>query len=298
MADFTGRVAIVTGAGKGLGRAYACFLAARGASVLVNNRRHAGEEGGGSADRVVEEITAAGGRAAADYGDAADPGAGERMVEGTRARFGRLDILIANAGVSESVAFRKQGLQDFRRVMEVNFFGALAVAHPAFRSMYAAGYGRILFTVSTAGLYGGHGLPAYSASKAALFGLMRALSLEGARAGVLVNAIAPYATTQMTQALTPTELHAPLDPDKVAPVAAWLVSEGLARSGQVIVAGGGALRVARVMETGSAMLNGETDAVEPLVASLEASGAFRPMDSAQAEFADFVAALGLAVGDA
>ena len=294
MTDFTGRVAIVTGAGKGLGRAYAHFLAERGASLLINNRRHAGEQGGSSADRVVAEIVDAGGSAIADYGDATDVASGERMVAAALARFGRLDILIANAGVNESVAFRNQGLEDFRRVMEVNFFGTLAVAHAAFRAMYAAGYGRILLTTSTAGLYGGLRLPAYSASKAAVIGLMHVLSLEGARGGVLANAIAPYATTQMTKALTPAELHAPLDPEKVAPVAAWLVSEGLRRSGEVIVAGGGALRITRVMESDSALLAGEGTSVEESLASLDAAGKFRPMASAQAEFADFVAALGLA----
>lgn len=294
MTHFAGRVAIVTGAGKGLGRAYARFLAARGALLVVNNRRHAGEESGGSADRVVEDIVRARGSAVADYGDAADPTAGERMVNAALAHFGRLDILIANAGIDESVAFRKQSLEDFRRVMEVNFFGTLAVAHAAFRAMYAAGYGRILLTTSTAGLYGGHYLPAYSASKAAVIGLMRVLRLEGARGGVLVNAIAPYATTQMTKALTPSALHAPLDPDRVAPVAAWLVNEDLRRSGEVIIAGGGALRIARVMESASAMLPGDGDSFETLVAALDAAGEFRPKDSAQAEFADFLAALGLA----
>ena len=294
MTDFTGRVAIVTGAGKGLGRAYAHFLAERGASLLINNRRHAGEQGGSSADRVVAEIVDAGGSAVADYGDATDVASGERMVAAALARFGRLDILIANAGVNESVTFRNQGLEDFRRVMEVNFFGTLAVAHAAFRAMYAAGYGRILLTTSTAGLYGGLRLPAYSASKAAVIGLMRVLSLEGARGGVLANAIAPYATTQMTKALTPAELHAPLDPEKVAPVAAWLVSEGLRRSGEVVVAGGGALRITRVMESDSARLAGDGTSVEESLASLDDAGKFRSMASAQAEFADFVAALGQA----
>jgi NAD(P)-dependent dehydrogenase (short-subunit alcohol dehydrogenase family) len=291
--DFVGRVAIVTGAGKGLGRAHARYLAARGAAVIVNNRRHAGEEAGSSADGVVAEIVGDGGLAVADYGDASDPASGERMVSKALARFGRLDILIANAGISEAVAFRKQELDDFRHLMEVNFFGTLAVAHAAFRAMYAAGYGRILLTTSTAGLYGDRGLPAYSASKAAVIGLMRVLSLEGRRAGVLANALAPYATTRMTEALTPKELHAPLDPDKVAPVAAWLVSEGLARTGGIFLAGGGALRVARMMESASiAVPAGEAD-LEKLVAALEADGEFRPMDSAQAEFEDFLVSLDL-----
>jgi NAD(P)-dependent dehydrogenase (short-subunit alcohol dehydrogenase family) len=295
MADFTGRVAIVTGAGRGLGRSYARTLAAAGASVLVNNRRHGGEEAEAAADRVVEEIQRAGGAAAADYSDAADPEAGTRMVEAAVRRFGRLDILIANAGVNESTAFRTQRLDDFRRVMEINFFGTLAVAQASFRLMYEAGYGRILLTTSTAGLYGGAGLPAYSASKAAVIGLMRVLSLEGARRGVLVNAIAPYAATQMTVGLTPAALHAPLDPERVSPIAAWLVSETLSRTGEIILAGGGALRLARMMESDSVLVPGGSSTIEPLVASLDASGRFRPMASAQSEFAEFVAALGLSV---
>lgn len=294
MAGFTGRVAIVTGAGKGLGRAYARFLAAHGAAVLVNNRRHPGEEDGGSADRVVAEIAAAGGTAAADHGDAADPDSGRAMVDAALARFGRLDILIANAGINEGIAFRRQRLDDFRRVMEVNFFGTLAVAHAAFRVMYEAGYGRILLTASTAGLYGGYGLPAYSASKAAVIGLMRVLSLEGARAGVLANAISPYATTQMTESLTPASLHAALDPGRVAPVAAWLVGENQRRSGQVFLAGAGALRVARMAESDTLVLPAADRDIEAQVAGLEAVTAYRPMASAQAEFADFVGSLGLA----
>lgn len=294
MASFTGRAAIVTGAGKGLGRAHARFLAAHGAAVLVNGRRRSGGGQEGSVDRVVEEIRRAGGIADPDYGDAADPGTGARMVEAALAHFGRLDIVIANAGITEAVAFRRQSLDDFRRVMEINFFGALAVVHAAFRVMHSAGYGRILLTTSTAGLYGDAGLPAYSASKAALIGLMRVLSLEGARRGVLANAIAPYATTQMTEALMPAPLHAPLDPDRVAPVAAWLVSERQRRSGDIVICGGGALRVARMMESGSIQVVEDGATLEDQVEAVEAAGPFRPMASAQAEFADFLAALGLA----
>lgn len=298
MSAFAGRAAIVTGAGHGLGRSYARFLAAQGASVLVNNRLRPGEGSAGSADRVVEEILAEGGIAAADHGDAADPSSGERMVAAALRHFGRLDILICNAGVNEAVAFRKQDLADFRRVVQINLFGTAAVAQAAFRVMHAAGFGRILVTTSTAGLLGDVGLPAYSASKAAVIGLMRVLALEGARRGILANAIAPYATTRMTKALTPPTLHGPFDPDRVAPVAAWLVHERQRRSGEVFIAGAGALRIARVMQSGIAVVDDDPESIESGVAAVERETRFRAAASATADFAEFAAALGLGVPDA
>lgn len=293
MNAFAGRTAIVTGAGHGLGRAYARLLAAEGARVLVNNRLRPDDDSRGSADRVVAEITAAGGIAAADHGDAADPASGERMVEAALDLFGRLDILVCNAGVNEAVAFRKQDLADFRRVVEINLFGTVSVAQAAFRAMHAASYGRILLTTSTAGLFGDVGLPAYSASKAAVIGLMRVLALEGARSGILANAIAPYATTRMTETMTPAALHGSFDPDRVAPVAAWLVHERQRRSGEIFIAGAGALRIARVMESRIAVVGDSPDFIEAGVASLEQDARFRAAATAREEFAGFVAALGL-----
>lgn len=293
MSAFAGRAAIVTGAGHGLGRAYARLLAAQGAHVLVNNRLRPGEASDGSADRVVDEITAAGGVAAADHGDAADPASGERMVAAALRRFGRLDILICNAGVNEATTFRKQDLADFRRVVEINLFGTAAVAQAAFRVMHAAGFGRILLTTSTAGLFGDLGLPAYSASKAAVIGLMRALALEGARRGIIVNAIAPYATTRMTEALMPPSLHAAFDPDRVAPVAAWLVHERQRRTGQVFVVGGGGLRIAGVTQTRLAPVADDPERIEDAVAAVEGEARTLATVSATDDFAEFAAALGL-----
>jgi NAD(P)-dependent dehydrogenase (short-subunit alcohol dehydrogenase family) len=297
MSAFAGRAAIVTGAGHGLGRSYARFLAAQGASVLVNNRLRPGEGSAGSADRVVGEILAEGGIAAADHGDAADPSSGERMVAAALRYFGRLDILICNAGVNEAVTFRKQDMADFRRVFEINLFGTAAVAQAAFRVMHAAGFGRILVTTSTAGLLGDVGLPAYSASKAAVIGLMRVLALEGARRGILANAIAPYATTRMTKALTPPTLHGPFDPDRVAPVAAWLVHDRQRRSGEVFIVGAGALRIARVMQSGIAVVDDDPESIESGMAAVERETRFRAAASATADFAEFAAALGLGVPD-
>jgi NAD(P)-dependent dehydrogenase (short-subunit alcohol dehydrogenase family) len=245
---FDDRVAVVTGAGKGLGRAYALYLASRGARVIVNNRRRSGEPS--SADAVVEEIRASGGEASANYDSVEDPAAGERMVQQALDTWGRIDILINNAGVDQHSSFHKLAIEEFRRIFDINFTGSLYITHAAYKRMREAGYGRIVVSTSAAGLHGLHGLTAYSASKAALIGFMRALAAEGRSRNVLVNAIAPFAATPMTtrQGAVDDAFRATMRPELVAPMVAYMVCDRSRLNGQVIVAGKGGFRRAATVE--------------------------------------------------
>lgn len=283
-----GRVAIVTGAGHGLGRAYALELASRGARVLVNNRRRATDpEHGSSAGQTVAAIRAAGGEARADWEDVVDPQSGARMVAHALEAWGRLDILVCNAGVSQHVPFHRIAPEDFRRIFDVNFHGSFLAAHAAYAHMYAAGYGRIVFSTSSAGLHGLHGLTAYSASKAALIGLTRSLAQEAARCGVRVNAVSPYAHTNMTAAHMPTGLADTLRADYVAPLVAYFASEGCALNGEVVVAGKGAFRRAATVE---GPILRYADAGELTVERLHADAAHFAVRAPAEEFPDARAA--------
>ena len=251
------RVAIVTGAGKGLGRAYAEYLAGQGIRVLVNNRCHQTDAPGEtSAEQVVRAIRSAGGEAIANLDGVDDPRSGQRMVEQALGTWGRLDILIANAGVELGEAFHKMTLESLQRVMGINFFGTFHAVHAAYPVMREARHGRIVVTISTAGLHGNHGMTAYSSSKAALIGLMRSLALEGASRNVHVNAIAPFAATPMTSHHLPEALARKLSTDHVAPVVAWLVSEECALNGEILIAGRGVLRRAATIEARGGTLPG------------------------------------------
>jgi len=238
---------IITGAGKGLGRGYALHLAALGANIVVNNRSHAGEAQS-SAERVVAEIRAAGGRAVAEHSDAEDPQSGERLLQSALDNFEGLDGLVANAGVAEGTSFHKQSLAELRRTIEINLMGTVNVVHAVYQYLYQQGRGSIVVSASVAGLYGEHGLPAYSTSKAALLGLMYALSKEGARHQVRVNALAPYGATQMTEEHLTDELKERMRPERVAPVVAWLMNPACSVNGEIIIAGGGRMGTARVRE--------------------------------------------------
>ena len=242
------KVIVITGAGKGLGRAYALHFAGLGASVVVNNRRHPGENVS-SADQTVEEIRSQGGSAVAEYSSIEASRSGKDLLTCALDVFGRIDALVANAGVTEGVAFRKQSLDDFREVIEINLFGTVNVVQPIFRHMYDQRKGSILLSTSVAGLFGEHGLPAYSTAKAAVLGLMYSLSQEAVPAGVRVNAIAPYGWTQMTQEHLPRELAPLLSPAQVAPVVAWLVSDECEATGEIVISGGGRTARARMLAT-------------------------------------------------
>jgi NAD(P)-dependent dehydrogenase (short-subunit alcohol dehydrogenase family) len=253
------RTVIVTGAGKGLGRAYALRLAAAGAAVVVNNR-WTDRSQPSSAEAVAAEIRAAGGAAIADVGAAEDPAGGAALVGLALAEFGRLDAVVANAGVSQAQRMRRQDPADFARIFDVNFFGTYHLVRAAWPVLTDQGEGRIVVSTSSAGLHGGDGMTAYAASKAALIGLMRAMAVEGRASGVLVNAISPYALTQMTERFVDPALGTRMAPEAVAPLIEWLAGPDCDVTGQVFVAGGGGVKAAYAVEGPRVELGGDPGA--------------------------------------
>ena len=241
MIDFQNRVAIVTGAGRGLGAEHAKLLASRGAAVIVNDPGVGtdGTEGEQRpADEVVAVIKDAGGAAVADYGSVSDPAAAEAMVDRAVDEYGRIDIVINNAGILRDKAFHNLEWDNLHAVLDVHLKGAFYVTRPAFRLMREQGYGRIVMTSSASGLLGNFGQANYGAAKMGLVGLMNVLAIEGAKNDIKVNAIAPVAGTRMTQ-----ELLGPmadkLEPALVSPVVAYLASEACDVTGEVYSVAGG-----------------------------------------------------------
>jgi NAD(P)-dependent dehydrogenase (short-subunit alcohol dehydrogenase family) len=279
-----GQVAIVTGAGKGLGRAYALHLASLGAAVLVNNRNTTGP----SAEAVVEEIRAQGGAAAANCDSVEQVDAGQRLVADALAYFGRLDILIANAGIDCAGSFHKQAMPDFEHVMEINFFAVARLLHAAWPVLRDANYGRVVVSTSSAGCYGNHGQAAYSSSKAALLGLAKSLAIEGASRGIRVNAIAPYAVTQMTRPWFPEAQLQRFSPEAVASLVGWLVSANFELNGKIFIAGAHQARLLDTFESETVSLEGDLESAVDKLANMPCR--HRP-DSANAEFEDFMRSL-------
>ncbi len=284
--DLQGRTAIVTGAGKGLGRAYALHLAACGARVLVNNRRHPGEEDAQtSAAQTVAAIQAAGGVAEANWSDVNDPDSGPAMVQQALDRFGGLHIVVANAGIDTPTAFHKQSLADFRTIFDTGFFGNLHLAHAAWPHLLGQGHGRMVLTASSAGLHANHGQSAYSAAKAAVIGLMRALAIEGRRHDIAVNAIAPNGYSQMTAPYMDPAMARSFDPALVAPLVGWLCNPRCDVTGEVLVSGAGLVRRAGVGESDATRL-GEHP-IGDVVHALQ-SKALQPYRTANDSFARFL----------
>jgi len=240
---FDGRVAIVTGAGAGLGRAYALELARRGARVVVNDlggaRDGSGQGSTRAADRVVEEIRALGGQAVANYDTVATPEGGEAIVRCAVDAFGTLDILINNAGILRDKSFVKMEADNWGAVLDVHLHGAYHVSRPAFAVMREHRYGRILMTTSAAGLYGNFGQTNYSTAKMGLVGLMNTLKIEGEKHGIKVNTIAPLAATRLTEDILPPDMFARLKPDYAVPMALFLCSDQCPVSGNIYNAGMG-----------------------------------------------------------
>ncbi len=266
---FDGRCAIVTGAGHGLGRCHARALAARGARVVVNDLGAAVDGSGESrsaADAVVEEIRAHGGEAVASYGSVSDAAAAAAIVATAEEAFGGVDILVNNAGILRDKTFAKVSLEDFRRVLAVHFLGSVYVTRAAFPIMKAQRYGRIVMTTSAAGLYGSFGQTNYGAAKMALIGLMNCLKLEGAKHNVLVNAIAPVATTRMTAELLPEALRPLLRPEFISAAVAYLCSEQCTASGDVIQAGAGYYAKVQVVEARGARFGADAEVTPEMVA--------------------------------
>jgi len=268
---FDGKVAIVTGAGGGLGRAHALALAARGAKVVVNDLGVARDGEGASASpaqAVVAEIEAAGGEAMVNGASVTDPVGVQAMVDAALARWGRIDILVNNAGVLRDKSFAKMSLEDFRFVVDVHLMGAVNCSKAVWETMRAQNYGRIVMTTSSSGLYGNFGQANYGAAKMALVGLMQTLSIEGGKNNIRVNCLAPTAHTRMTEdlgAALPLEL---LDPERVTPGLLYLVSED-APTRCILAAGAGGFERAYVTLTQGIHAVGD-DAAEQVAAGFDA----------------------------
>lgn len=248
---YDGRVAIVTGAGGGLGRSHALFLASRGARLVVNDLGGAVDGEGGSvtaAERVVQEIRAAGGEAIASGESVADPAAAERLVQSALSAWGRLDILVNNAGILRDKSFAKMPVADFDKVLQVHLLGSAYVTKAAWPAMQERQYGRIVMTTSAAGLYGNFGQSNYAAAKLGVVGLMNALKQEGSKHGITINTIAPVAFTRMTEGLLPPQAKDVLKPELVTPAVAWLASEQCVESGLILSVGGGYIARVQIVE--------------------------------------------------
>ncbi len=248
---FDGRVAVVTGGGRGLGRAYAELLAARGARVVVNDPGSAiAGEGvdSGPAEEVVTAIRAAGGEAVACTASVATPEGGQAIIDTAIDHFGRIDILIHNAGNVRYGSLKEISYEDFDAVLDVHLRGAFHVVRPAFPLMCEQGYGRIVLTSSIGGLYGNANVVNYSVSKAGLIGLSNVAAIEGAEEGVKCNCIIPAAVTRMADGLD-TSAYPPMGPELVAPVVGWLAHEDCSVSGEMLIALAGRVARAYVTET-------------------------------------------------
>ncbi|MBL8906000.1 MAG: SDR family NAD(P)-dependent oxidoreductase [Rhizobiales bacterium] len=273
MIDLSGRVAIVTGAGNGLGREHALLLAKRGARVVANDLDQA------AAEAVAAEIVAVGGGAVAVAASVMDFDAVQAMVDDTISRWGRVDILVNNAGILRDKTFAKMDTADFRLVVEVHLMGSVNCTKAVWDCMRAQNYGRVVMTTSSSGLYGNFGQSNYGAAKMALVGLMQTLALEGARNNIRVNCIAPTAATQMLQGLLPPEELDLLKPSCVSPGVLVLVSEN-APTRAILCAGAGSFEAVHVTLTPGLFVGDGPDAPELIAASwskiVDRAGEFVP----------------------
>jgi NAD(P)-dependent dehydrogenase (short-subunit alcohol dehydrogenase family) len=258
-----GRIAIITGAGGGLGRAHAFFLARQGARVVVNDLSHE------AADRVAAEIVAAGYEAVAIAASVTDEAAIAGLIAQTMQRWGRIDILVNNAGILRDKSFAKMSLEDFRRVVDVHLMGAVICTKAVWDIMREQRYGRIVMTTSSSGLYGNFGQANYGAAKMALVGLMQTLAIEGDKYGIRVNCLAPTAATQMTDGLLSEGHLNLLDPALVSPGLLALVGEG-APSRAILCAGAGHFARASVVLTQGIYIGAGEDAGERVIQEWDA----------------------------
>jgi NAD(P)-dependent dehydrogenase (short-subunit alcohol dehydrogenase family) len=252
--ELSGRVAIVTGAGGGLGRAHALYLARQGARIAVNDLTQE------AADRVVAEVVAAGGEAIASVTSVTDEAGIDAMVAEIMERWGRIDILVNNAGILRDRTFAKMSLAEFRLVVEVHLMGAAVCTKAVWEIMRAQGYGRVVMTTSSSGLYGNFGQANYGAAKMALVGLMQTLALEGEKYNIRVNCLAPTAATQMTEGVLADAQLAALDPALVSPGLLALVGED-APTRAILCAGAGHFARANVTLTEGAWLGADGEAL-------------------------------------
>jgi NAD(P)-dependent dehydrogenase (short-subunit alcohol dehydrogenase family)/acyl dehydratase len=291
---FDDQVAVVTGAGAGLGRVYAIELAQRGAKVVVNDlggaRDGSGNGSSSAADAVVEEIRAAGGEAVANYDSVASPEGGQAIVDAAIQAFGRIDILINNAGILRDKTLAKMEPENWQAVMDVHLNGAYHVTRPAFMHMRENRYGRIIFTTSAAGLYGNFGQTNYSSAKMGLIGFMNTLKLEGDKHNIKINTIAPVAATRLTEDILPPDLLDKLKPEFVAPLVLYLCSNRCPVNGAIYNAGMGYFnRVAILTGSGTVIgTEGEIPSPEAIAAQMDK---IKSLTGAQ-EFPNATAAFG------
>ncbi|WP_299041880.1 SDR family NAD(P)-dependent oxidoreductase [uncultured Tateyamaria sp.] len=276
MIRFDDQVAIVTGAGAGLGRSHALGLAARGAKVVVNDMSQA--------DDVVTDIEAAGGQAMAIAADVSNGTEVFDMVEAVIDRWGRIDILINNAGILRDKTFAKMDMLDFTKVIMVHLMGSARCCHAVWPIMRKQGYGRIVLTSSGSGLYGNFGQSNYAAAKAAMVGLMNTLHLEGARDDIRVNTLAPTAATAMTQGVLPNAALDLLRPETITPGVLYLASRD-APSRTILAAGGGTFAVTRITETQGVLLDEDVtpEAVADHWAAITDPSGAEPLENAFAQ---------------
>lgn len=279
---FDDRVAIVTGAGAGLGRCHALLLASRGAKVVVNDPGGAVDGTGGAhavADQVVAEIKAAGGEAVANYDSVAEEKAAQRLIDTAMKTWGRLDILVNNAGVLRDKSFNNLDMADYEFVNQVHHFGTAYCTKAAWPIMRAQKYGRIVVTTSGSGTVGNFGQANYGAAKMAVVGLINVLRHEGAKYGIRINAISPSALTRMTESLLPPDIGPWMKPELVSPAVAWLCSEECDQNGEIIAAtAGGYARVQYFISEGA-----QFDPAEPVSIEMVRDTLGRIRDMSQAK---------------
>ena len=268
--DFTDKVVIVTGAGGGLGKSHALEFARRGAKVVVNDLGGAMDGSGGSseaAEAVVAEIKEAGGEAIANGSSVTDDAGVDNMIKQTMDAYGRIDVLVNNAGVLRDKSFAKMEIDDFTFVVDVHLFGTMKPTKAVWPIMKEQGYGRIMVTSSSSGLYGNFGQSNYGAAKLGVVGFMNTLKLEGQKDNIHINALAPVAWTRMTENLMPAEMEDMLTPERVTPAVVFMCSEG-APTGKIICAGAGAYTSAAIVETKGVYL-GENPSAEDVAENWE-----------------------------
>lgn len=270
---FDGKVAVITGAGGGLGKAYALLLASRGAKVVVNDLGGTFDGSGSDAtpaQQVVDEIKAAGGEAVANYDSVAEWDSAQNIINTAINQYGRLDILINNAGILRDKSLLKMELEDYRKIMSVHLDGTFYCTKAAFAIMKDQTYGRIVSTASAAGLYGNFGQTNYGAAKMGIAGMMNCVAQEGARYNIKANTIVPTAGTRLTFTVMPEDVIGKVKPEYVAPVVAWLCSEECTETAKMISAGGGYFSRAAVVEGPGVVFDSNKEiTIEMIVDNLE-----------------------------
>ncbi len=298
---FDGKVAIVTGGGNGLGRQHCLQLAAHGAKVVVNDLGGAVDGSGASvsaAQSVADEIVKGGGQAIANGADITRLDQVEAMAAEAKAKWGRIDILINNAGILRDKTFSKMTMDDFKKVVDVHLFGTANCTKAVWETMREQNYGRIMLTSSASGIYGNFGQSNYGAAKAAMVGLMNVLAQEGAKNNIKVNTLAPTAATRMLEGLIPDQVAKLMAPELVSPGVLFLVSEN-APTKTILGAGAGSFSVVHIYETPAVFLGGENATCDDVAANwakISNPAGEAPIDAAFAQTNKFVAAAAEALG--